>query len=73
MPAVFPATQFYYVSTALPAITSKPLAAALLALPVPLGTPLVVCALAIREVLQRQRGSIGHSTQTPEARSASDG
>ena len=72
VPAVFPATQFYYVSMALPALVGRPMLAALLALPVPL-MPIVVCALAIRQVLQRQRGSLGHSTQNPEARSASDG
>ena len=47
VPAVFPATQFYYVSTALPALVGRPAIAALLALPVPLLTPLVVIALAV--------------------------
>ena len=35
VPAVFPATQFYYVSMALPALVGRPVIAALLALPVP--------------------------------------
>ena len=47
VPAVFPATQFYYVSTALPALVGRPAIAALLALPIPLLTPLVVIALAV--------------------------
>ena len=64
VPAVFPATQFYYVSTALPAVGSTTLIAAFLALPIPLGVPLVVWALAIRELLgqreerSRQRDSV---------------
>ena len=60
VPAVFPATQFYYVSTALPALVDRRFIAAILALPVPLLTPLVVIGLAIapwvREHLER-RGS----------------
>jgi hypothetical protein len=60
VPAVFPATQFYYVSTALPALVNRRFIAAILALPVPLLTPLVVIGLAIapwlREHLER-RGS----------------
>jgi hypothetical protein len=47
IPAVFPATQFYYVSTALPALVDRRAIAALLALPVPLLTPFVVIGLAI--------------------------
>ena len=46
VPAVWPATQFYYVSTALPALVGRPALAALLALPVPLMTPAVVIGLA---------------------------
>ena len=58
VPAVFPATQFYYVSTALPAVGSTTLIAVFLALPIPLGVPLVVWALAIRELLgQREERS----------------
>ena len=54
VPAVFPATQFYYVSTALPALVGRPAIAALLALPVPLLTPLVVIALAVAPWAVRQ-------------------
>ena len=50
IPAVFPATQFYYVSSALPALVGRPAIAALLALPVPLLTPVVVIVLAVGAV-----------------------
>jgi hypothetical protein len=51
VPAVFPATQFYYVAMALPALVGRPVLAALLALPMVLMTPLVVIGLAVRELL----------------------
>lgn len=54
IPAVFPATQFYYVSTALPALVDRRAIAALLALPVPLMTPIVVIGLAIAPWIKRQ-------------------
>jgi hypothetical protein len=54
IPAVFPATQFYYVSTALPALVNRPAIAALLALPVPLLTPLVIIGLAIAPWTRQQ-------------------
>jgi hypothetical protein len=47
VPALFPATQFYYVAMALPAIRRRPLVAAALALPAVLMAPLVVIALAV--------------------------
>jgi hypothetical protein len=50
VPAVWPATQFYYVGMALPAITDRPILAALLALPVPLMAPVVVMTLAVLEL-----------------------
>jgi hypothetical protein len=50
VPAIFPATQFYYVAMALPALVGRPLIAALLALPMVLMVPLVVIGLAVREV-----------------------
>jgi hypothetical protein len=50
VPAVWPATQFYYVSMAMPAVIAQPFAAAALALPVPLMTPLLVMVLAAVEV-----------------------
>ena len=46
VPAVFPATQFYYVAMALPALVGRPLIAAALALPMILMTPLVVIVFA---------------------------
>ena len=54
IPAVFPATQFYYVSTALPALVDRRAIAALLALPVPLLTPFVVIGLAIAPWAKQQ-------------------
>jgi hypothetical protein len=57
VPAAWPATQFYYVSTALPALVGRPILAAALALPVPLMAPALVMALGIHEVLgQRLAG-----------------
>lgn len=50
VPAVWPATQFYYVGMTLPAIVDRPILAAALALPVPLMTPVMVMALAIMEL-----------------------
>lgn len=50
VPAVWPATQFYYVAMALPAIVGRPVLAAVLALPVPLLLPIVVMGLAVLEV-----------------------
>jgi hypothetical protein len=54
--ALWPGTQFYYVSMALPAIVKRPLICAALALPVPLMTPVIVMLLAARHlVLVRRR------------------
>jgi hypothetical protein len=50
VPAVWPATQFYYGAMALPAIVGQPLVAAALALPAPLVAPIVVMALAVLEI-----------------------
>jgi hypothetical protein len=50
VPAVFPATQFYYVAMALPALVGRPLLAALLALPMVLMVPLVMIGLAAYQV-----------------------
>lgn len=50
VPALFPATQFYYVAMATPAIGGRRVIAALLALPMVLMVPLVVVGLAIREI-----------------------
>ena len=46
IPAVWPATEFYYTAMALPAIVGRPILAAALALPMPLMTPIVVMAYA---------------------------
>jgi hypothetical protein len=54
VPAVFPATQFYYVAMALPAVSRRPVVAALLALPAVLMTPLVVIGLAAIAVAERR-------------------
>lgn len=50
VPAVWPATQFYYVGMAMPAIVDRPILAAALALPVPLMAPIVVMVLAVLEL-----------------------
>lgn len=47
VPAVWPATQFYYVGMALPALVDRPRVAAALALPMVLMAPLVVMILAL--------------------------
>lgn len=56
IPAIWPATQFYYVATVLPAVARRPVLAALTAIPIPLMIPGIVMALAIRELREaRQR------------------
>lgn len=54
IPAVWPATQFYYVATVLPAVAKRPVLAALTAIPIPLMVPGIVIALAIRELRERR-------------------
>ena len=49
VPAVWPATQFYYVGMALPAVVGRPILAAAFALPVPLIAPIAVMVLAVLE------------------------
>jgi hypothetical protein len=49
VPAIWPATQFYYVAMALPALVGRPILAAAFALPVPLLTPVAVIVLAVLE------------------------
>ncbi len=46
LPALWPATQFYYVSTVLPFVARRPLAAAALALPLPVMAPVVAMLYA---------------------------
>jgi len=57
VPAVFPATQFYYVAMALPAIVGRRVVTALLALPMVLMVPLVVLGLAGLELLRARRSA----------------
>ncbi len=57
IPAVWPATQFYYVATVMPAVTGRKVLAGLVALPLPLLVPIVVIGLAVRELW-----SMRHST-----------
>ncbi len=58
VPALFPATQFYYVAMATPAIGGRRLVAAALALPMVLMVPIVVIVLAVREVAVRRGWSL---------------
>jgi hypothetical protein len=55
IPAVWPATQFYYVATVMPAVVRRPILAALVALPVPLLVPAIVIGLAAQEFRERRR------------------
>lgn len=55
IPAVWPATQFYYVSTVLPVVAGRPILAALTAVPVPLMVPLIVIGLATATVVEGRR------------------
>jgi hypothetical protein len=50
VPAVWPATQFYYVGMAMPALVGRPALAAAFALPVPLLVPVTVMVLAVLEL-----------------------
>jgi hypothetical protein len=54
VPAIWPATQFYYVSTVLPLVARRPVLAALLAAPIPLMAPAVVIWLAARDIWERR-------------------
>jgi hypothetical protein len=55
--ALWPATQFYYNSMALPAIAHRKIVTAFLALPVPLMAPLVVIALAAKHIIDTRRAA----------------
>ncbi len=66
VPAVFPATQFYYVAMALPALVGRPVLAAALALPMVLMVPLAVIVLAGWTFLDsRSRGRTGRPLGDP--------
>ena len=64
VPAVWPATQFYYLAMALPALVGRPLLAAAFALPVPLLAPVVVIALAARDVWRGRRALAGPPSES---------
>jgi hypothetical protein len=64
VPAVMPATQFYYVSMVLPVVASRPLLAAIFATPAPLLAPLVVIALAAEKVWRDRVGARDGSLET---------
>ena len=75
VPAVWPATQFYYLSMALPVAAKLPLVAAALALPVPLMTPIVVMVLAGLQVLGDRRDRAvapGNDVQPPRTPGVAD-
>jgi hypothetical protein len=68
VPAIFPATQFYYVAMALPALVGRPLIAAALALPMILMAPIVVIAFAAWTLYEdRARRATPASTTTEPA------
>jgi len=67
VPAVFPATQFYYVAMALPAVVGRPLIAAALALPMVLMTPLVVIAFAAWTLYEARAGRVSGVSVAPAA------
>ncbi len=73
VPALFPATQFYYVAMALPALVGRPVVAALFALPMVLMTPLVVIALAIIVVLDERAPRWRARLPWPSVADAGDG
>jgi hypothetical protein len=58
VPAAWPATQFYYVAMAFPAVVRRPILAWMFALPVPLLVPVVVIALAVLKVWREGRSAL---------------
>jgi hypothetical protein len=58
IPALWPASQFYYVSTAMPALVGRPLLAAALALPAPLAGALATIGLAALVVWQSRTPAV---------------
>jgi len=55
VPALWPATQFYYVAMALPALVGRPWVAAAFALPMVLMTPIAVIVLASLVILRKRQ------------------
>jgi hypothetical protein len=65
VPVLWPSTQWYYASIAMPALirpVSSLVAAAILAVPLQQGPLLAVVALAATEILARQRQRLAHGT-----------
>jgi hypothetical protein len=62
--ALWPATQFYYNSMALPAIAHRKVVTACLAVPMPLMAPLVVITLAVKHVIDARRRAHGSVPRT---------
>lgn len=60
VPAIWPATQFYYVAMALPFVVRRPVLAAAFALPAPLVVPLAVMVMAAWELWSGWRRAKGH-------------
>jgi hypothetical protein len=67
VPAVWPATQFYYVAMALPAIVNRPVLAALFALPAPLVVPLAVIVLGAWQAWSERQRSRGRPPLSDDA------
>jgi len=68
VPAVWPATQFYYVAMAFPVAVRRPVIAAALALPLPLMTPMVVLAMAALTLWRERRRPLGATPTKAERR-----
>jgi hypothetical protein len=67
VPAVWPGTQFYYQSLALPVVTKRPILAAALALPAPLLAPLAVIAFAAVELWRQRQAPAPTAPETAPA------
>ena len=67
VPAAWPATQFYYVAMAVPALVRRPILAAALALPVPLLTPIAVMVMAVMTVRRDGRSAFSLRPAEPPA------
>jgi len=65
VPALWPGTQFYYQSLALPAVVNRPWLAAALALPAPLLAPIGVVVLAAVELWRGRRAPVAAEAPDP--------
>ena len=71
VPAAWPATQLYYVAMAVPALVRRPVLAAVLAMPVPLLTPVAVMVMAVMTVRREGRSAFSlRSGERPASGSA---